>query len=260
MNDNKVIVFTAYDRPQYAKQTIESLSQCYGVEDYLLIPFVEPVHQEVIDVFTDINYADLELHVNGVQIGHTQNTYNALQCGFSKSNYVILVESDDIFGKDFLRFHEHCKSQYEHDKDVYTVSAGHYHDPKRIVPQENIFMYEKRQHFSNRGWGTWIDRWDEEGGMKSRWETPEHISNGMYVHQYKYGGWDHLVNNHHRGTRHEVLPILSRVKNIGWSGGRHVGYDTLKYNSIEEWYANEVDLVHWSGDENIPDNSNYELL
>ena len=157
MSDKKVIVFTAFDRPHYVKRTIESLGECYGIEDYLLIPFIEPVHQEVINLFHEIDYADLEIHINGVQIGHTQNTYNALECGFTKSDYVILAETDDIFAKDFLRFHEYGAAQYRNDKDVYTVCAGHYHDPKRVVPQENIFAYERRDHFSNRGWGTWID-------------------------------------------------------------------------------------------------------
>jgi hypothetical protein len=257
MRDNKVIVFTAYDRPQYVKQTIESLRQCYGVEEYLLIPFVEPVHQEVIDLFHSIDYADLELHINSAHIGHTQNTYNALECGFSKSEYVILLESDDIFGKDLLRFHEHCKDKFKDDKTVYTVAGGHYHSPKRVVPEENIFAYERRPGFTNRGWGTWVDRWDEKDGMKYNWESPEYINGNVYVHQYQHGGWDHYMNNDLRGDRVEVLPALSRVKNIGWSGGRHVGFDTTKYTSIEEWYAEEVDLVHWAGDERILDKPTY---
>ena len=166
MSNNKVIVFTAFDRPHYAKQSIDSLGQCYGVEDYLIIPFVEPVHQEVIDLFSAIDYANLEMRVNITQQGHTQNTYNALEYGFTKSDYVILLESDDIFAPDFLRFHEFCRDKYKDDKSVYTIASGHYHDVKTIVPKNKILTYELRAGFSNRGWGTWIDRWNEEGGMR----------------------------------------------------------------------------------------------
>ena len=259
MRANKVIVFTAFDRPHYAKQTVESLRCCYGIEDYLIIPFVEPVHQEVIDLFSAIDYAALEMRVNAVQQGHTQNTYNAMEYGFTKSDYVILLESDDLFAPDFLRFHEFCRDRYRDDTSVYTVAGGHYRHPKRITPSAEFHAYELRSGFSNRGWGTWIDRWDESGGMRDDWEAPEIVAPGVYKKQYKYRGWDWHLNCDLRGERVEAVPILSRVKNIGWSGGRHTGVDKTKYNSIEDWYAENVDLAHWAGDEDILDNSVYAL-
>jgi len=47
----RVITMTAYRRPAYTREVFAALAQCDGVGDWLLLPNVEPGHEEVIDAF-----------------------------------------------------------------------------------------------------------------------------------------------------------------------------------------------------------------
>ena len=219
--ENKVVVMTACRRPEYTQQVIDSLSKCEGVEDYLFLPFVEPIDEEVMRILYDVNFCPNQVHVNMKRYGHTLNTYHALTMGFGISEYVILIEDDTILSPDFLKFHEFAKEKFRDDQDIFTVSAGHYHEPDRIYDPSLLHAYKKNDWFSNQGWGTWRDRWLETDGMHQVWENPEYIEGKNYVVQYKYGGCDALMNKIHRKERKEIIPVVSRVLNIGVEEGVH---------------------------------------
>lgn len=240
MSISNTIAMTACNRPNYTRKVINSLSNCVGVENATLIPHVEPINEEVISLFKSIDFCDVKLTVNNQRLGHTLNTHNALKEGFENGDYVVLIEDDTVLAQDFLLFHNFCRENFKEDNSVYTVSAGHYRNPNEIIPKEFHFSYEFQNRFSNQGWGTWIDRWEEKGGMKSTWENRELILGSIYQVQYKYGGWDALLNNFLRKNRKEIIPTMSRVQNIGAIGGVHsiTPQDHEETIKVKDWAGN----------------------
>jgi CDGSH-type Zn-finger protein len=243
---NKIITMTACRRPEYTQKVLESLARCTGSSEYKLVPFCDGPHQQVIDVFKGVDFCEVEVNVNKKRLGHTQNTHKALSRGFELSDYVILLEDDTVLSKDFLEFHEHCRENFKDDESVYTVSAGHYNNIDKKYSEEERSLYKRNQWFSNQGWGTWIDRWEEEGGIKHNWEAPETVGYGVYITNYKYGGWDGLINKHARKGRDEILSVVSRVKNIGAREGVHFGYPP-NYRSFEEYHKDQIEVQDWCG-------------
>ena len=99
----KIVSMTASHRPNYTRQVIDSFSHCYNVSQYKLVVFVEPILDEVINIFKNINFCEVELNVNERRLGHTLNAYKSLSRGFELSDYVIRIEDDTLLAKDFLK-------------------------------------------------------------------------------------------------------------------------------------------------------------
>lgn len=240
------IVMTACKRPEYTQHVVDSLSQCWGISDYKFIPFAEGVDNEVVKILKSVKFCETEVHVNKRRLGHTLNTHAALSRGFESSDYVILIEDDTVLAKDFLNFHRFCKEKFKDDKSIYTVSAGHYSEPLKKHDRLHINLYKRNEWFTNQGWGTWIDRWEEDDGIKNNWELPETVTDTSYMVNYRYGGWDGLMNKVTRRGREEIVPIISRVKNIGAKDGVHTGH-SAKYPSFEQYHKEEIEVRDWAG-------------
>ena len=85
--------------------------------------------------------------------------------------------------------------------------------------------------------------------MKSTWENRELILGSIYQVQYKYGGWDALLNNFLRKNRKEIIPTMSRVQNIGAIGGVH----SITPQDHEE----TIKVKDWAGNFNFTNNEFY---
>jgi len=246
----KIIAITASHRPLYTEQVINSLSLCDNVSSYKLLACVEPLSDDVINIFKKINFCNVELHINDKRLGHTLNAYKALARGFQLSDYVIRIEDDTLLAKDFLKFHEFCSEKFKDYKDsIFSISAGHYHEANRTYSSEELNLFTTRLGFSNQGWATWSDRWFEAGGPTEIWENPEIISNDRYIINYKYGGWDTLLDRIHRKDRSEIIPIIPRVKNIGATLGVH--YVT------PEHHKETIEVIDWAGNYELPETIEY---
>ena len=92
----------------------------------------------------------------------------------------------------------------------------------------------------------WIDRWEESGGIKYNWEYPETVYDNYYQVNYKYGGWDNLMNKLTRKDRKEILAVVSRVKNIGAEEGVHIGFPP-EYESFEDFHQKNIQVKDWCG-------------
>ena len=234
---NGAIVMTACNRADYTKEVLASLRGCIGIENYLFLPHVEPVDDAVIGALKGFKGCEMSATVNSRRLGHTLNTHKALTHGFERADYVILIEDDTVLSQDFLLFHEFCRNKFKDDESVFTVCAGHYKHPNETVDPDSHLTYERQRWFSNQGWATWRDRWEEEGGMKTTWENEELIMGSIYQVQYRYGGWDGLLNKYIRKDRCEIIPTLSRVQNIGALGGVHSisPQDHFKNIKVKDW-------------------------
>lgn len=200
---DKVIVMTLFRRPDYTRQVLEALNRCDGVQDYHVSLHVEPTCQEVRRLARDFDHPNKQMVRNARQLGCTENTYAALDYGFSCSDFVILLEDDTVPAQDCLRYFEWARERFADDKRVFTVSA--YNKTLTLPPPEQHFAAGRVAWFNCWGWGTWRDRWEE---MKVGWGFGQ------------YDSWD-LIVNRLRGDREQIAPDLARCQNIGAEGGVH---------------------------------------
>lgn len=249
----KVITMTASHRPEYTARVVDSLSHCYGISNYKLIVHVEPVLQSVIDIFKNIKFCPVELHINERRLGHTLNAYRSLSRGFEESDYVIRIEDDTLLAKDFLKFHEFCYEKFKDEKEnIFSICAGHYHEPDNIYSQEQLSSALLKASFSNQGWATWANRWFEPGGCHEVWEEPETITPTHYILNYKHRGWDWMIEEKHRRGRREVIPTISRVKNIGALNGVH----TIS----PEHHEKHIKVKNWAEDFVLTEELEYHII
>lgn len=222
MNYKKIITIPVYRRPNYTKQVLEGLRNCYGIKDYTICIFAEPGYPEVIDViksFTDLN---IILTINEKQLGLPSNTRQCLDYGFSVSDFVIHIEDDTVPDKDCLEFYEWVRDEYENDKEIYTITAYNRCEP---IPNDHDIYHEVRRRpwFHSTSWATWQDRWEE---IKNGWVQVELIN-----------VWSNSVQNT-RGNRCEIYPCIARVKYIG----KELSTNILTLEYFNEFWVGSVEL------------------
>jgi len=253
MSYNLSLAMTCCDRLDYTRRTLESLQKCHGVKDIKLDIFCEPGSdslplskwtklsnaQSVIDYVKSLNFCDINVHINSERFRHTRNSHCALNyCFDNYKDYTVLIEDDQLYSYDFLRIHDYFKEKYRDDSSIFTASLGHYISPKRIREEKELYTYTKHKHFSNQGWGTWLDRWND---IRDRWEEYETVTDHTYKNNYKHGGWDWKMSNVLRGDRSQVVSYIPRVYNFGQYGIHCKG---------DVWQT-KVKLESWGGDFNI---------
>lgn len=221
----KIITMTAWRRPGYTKQVIDNLKNCIGIEEYTLLPTIEPGFPDVIELFSNI--PNCEVIVNDERLGCGKNTLKALQRGFETSDFVIHLEDDTVPGIDSLKYFEWIYKTYKDDKQIFTVTAyNRIRDINNIEPQ-NYFTSYRQKWFTGWLWGTWLDRFEE---MSKKWN---------------FESWDTNINKKIRGNRYEICPAVPRSQNIGEYLGTNVRPSYWrKYHYSPIWINNILNPNH----------------
>src|SRR5688500_581820 len=90
----RVITMTAYRRPAYTREVLDSLAKCDGIADWLFLPNVEPGHEEVIGAFRDFSACESRLLVNRNRLGLNKNTHDALFRAFQvRADVIVHLET-----------------------------------------------------------------------------------------------------------------------------------------------------------------------
>lgn len=207
----KTITISLYNRANYTKILLDSLNQCFGIDDYKILITCEPGDQSVIDLASQFRPNQTVLEINQTRLGCNSNIFKSIARGFEFSDYNIHFEDDTIPGKDCLKYFEWANSQYRDDDSVFTVcgyvnsnnKTEHYRD-KSEDPNEIC----RRAWFTPWGWATWKDRFKE---MRKMWDFT-----------WKNGSWDLTINNVVRRDRYEIFPAIARTQNIGAEKTTHV--------------------------------------
>lgn len=220
MSYRKVITMTAWRRPEYTKQVIDNLKNCIGIEEYMILPTIEPGYPDVLTPFN--NLPNCNLIVNDTRLGCGANTLKSLQRGFSISDFVIHLEDDTVPGIDSLRFLEWAYETYKDDEQIFTVTAyNRVRDINKINPQDYFSAY-RQKWYTGWMWGTWINRFDE---MSKKWD---------------FESWDQNINKKIRGNRYEICPNLPRSQNIGEYSGTNVRSNYWRMYHYSPFWVNNV--------------------
>lgn len=206
----QVIVFTAFNRPDYLAETLESWSRARGISNTLLDFHMEPGSTDVHEVCEEVDFAETSLHVNPTRLGIQRNPFNALNCGFtwqespSPSDFVILAEDDFVVSTDTLEWFAWAREEFYADENVLLVSSNQYEEQSGGLAQSLFIPW-----FPGWVWGTWRDRWQS---IAADW-----------TFEYEHRGWDWRLTDHFCGEMNKVcvVPAISRSQHIGEFNGVH---------------------------------------
>ena len=220
---DKVITLLFWKRPKYVRQVLDHLSQCRGIDAYHLVVHLDgPANKAVRELCHAIKFAPHETRQFHQNHGCNQCTRTVLRRGFDLSDYVIHVEEDVLLAPDALQYFEWAR-QFGPDKTLLNVSGirhptgwlfehGHFPDGQAIEQKA-----KRSGGFTCWGWATWKDRWQE---LDKIWSTEPD----------RKLSWDVRIEQYRRQHKlAELMPLVSRVQNIGAEQGTHRGEYVLSY-------------------------------
>lgn len=220
------LLLTAYNRPQYLRETLESWSKVRNFKHWPLHVQLEPSDKqdEMIEILRQIDHPRLFITVNNSLQGVLKNPWTGFDRLFRAKRYdfVVRMEDDIVVSTDILEYFEWAMTHFKEDEKVLLVQAesGEYGD-------ENLV--ELSTGFSPYVWGTWQDRWVNKIGPT--WDLDYSTYNGYPGRQ---SGWDWNLNTRliPKWGMKLVKPIASRALHIGLQG-THASETELSSNSYK---------------------------
>lgn len=226
----RALFLTAYNRPQYLAQTLESWSHVRGLEDWDIYVQIEPNvfadEQKDMIEHTFRDHPNVEVLINPQVYGVLHNPWVGFERLFMLKNYAFVLRAEDdlVVSSDILEYFTHASEEFMNNPEVaavvgYTEELGDDDSEYRLV-----------QKFDPWLWGTWFDRW--EGLLGPTWDHDYSTYNGQPGNQ---AGWDWNIDTrlYPQHDLRSVIPTRSRVHNIGVSGTHAVPSDYRTSQSFE---------------------------
>lgn len=216
MTNNKVIAITLYRRSDYARQVLEALKLCYGIEDYrvLFACDVNPQYQrgcdESIQLARDFAtwHGQTDICINNPRLGIDLNKLFILPKAYELSDYVIFLEDDCVPAKDVLRFFEHMGERFRDDASVISVTG--FSRPDHTNGLYDIFY---GRGFTPWGWAMWRDRYDRIVGDGEEYKR--------YYGPKVNDAFDNWICIHTGPEERHFGPVQSRIQCIGAERAEH---------------------------------------
>ena len=158
------IAIFIYNRPRHIERLLNSLAQCYGIEDSDLYIFADGPKEgqdkaniiESRDIAANFDKANsIEL----ITVDKNQGLANSIIQGVTRlvNDYgrVIVLEDDLILAPGFLRFMNQALDRYQDESQVMQIS-GHMFPVKVKTKEDSFFM----PFTTSWGWATWKRAWD----------------------------------------------------------------------------------------------------
>jgi hypothetical protein len=211
-------MFTAYNRPHYLRETLESWSRVRGIENTFFEFHVEPGCAEIVAVINESAIsAPVVIHINDEHLGPQANPFHAIHAGFSRfsqpspNNFVILAEDDFIVSDDIIEYLSWARDKFAADERVIAVSSTQFEEQPGGLSQVMLIP-----SWTGWVWGTWRDRW-------------ENLIAPNWTFNHEYGGWDWKMVRYWCGERGYLtaVPALSRSQHIGKLGGSYTTPETF---------------------------------
>src|SRR6266566_1919850 len=212
------VVFTAYQRPHYLKETLDSWAHVRGISSISMSIFIEPsdLQDDMIQVVHESKLS-LDVVLNKERLGVLVNAWRALNFAFfqTDADFTILAEEDVIVSSDTLEYFQYQIDHYScHDALGVCAYSGR---DKGDTDKTHLSF-----DFSVLLWGTWYDNWID--CIKDNWDKDYSTNNGTPGVE---AGWDwHLARLSKKFNRPFIHPEVSRSKHIGEFGGMHTTPET----------------------------------
>ena len=207
----KAIVFTAFDRTEYLKQTLESWSKVRSIQEYDIYFKIEPSDKtneicEIINDFATKIGIMVNVDINNKVMGCAANTWFALDRTFEEYDFVILAEDDIMVSEDICEYFNYLENKYRDDLSIATISASGERegfDPSLVT---------RISGFQGLIWATWKDVWVNY--FKDTWDWNYSSGRGGP------SGWDWNLNLRviPNNLLKSIVPHSARSLHIGVNG------------------------------------------
>lgn len=235
MTVRRILFITAYDRPGYFRETMETWRKVRGFYDWDVVVRLEPsaFRKEHLETIAELDHPKLRVIENERVLGVLEHPYvgfnELFHLGF---DFVVRAEDDLIVSDDILEYFEWASEHYQNDQEVAAVIgySGDY-GPEREV--------QRLSKFSPWVWGTWYDRW--EMYIRPTWDHDYSTNNGS---PFIESGWDWNLNSRVLPSLGKkcVFPLKSRVDNIGvW--GVHGTPSNIQRATAFDYHNDSVSYV-----------------
>lgn len=234
--DNFVLAFTAFNRPEYLKQSLDSwlktnLSLVTSVQFFIEPSDRLPEIHAVIDEFEKACPVPVIKHVNPEKYGVLRNPWELFRNLFEYqlASFVILGEDDFIVSPDTLDFFEATRKQIQ--PKTLAICAKNTGESSDNEP--STFTYDSG--FSGNVWGLYAEKW--RAYLRHGWDSD--YSSGKA--DGTPSGWDWNISLRimpQHGLKC-LVPTASRSWHIGVQGCHTTpeGYnETVTWNFVREDY------------------------
>lgn len=209
----KALFITAFNRPDYLHESLQSWKQVRGLEDWDIFAQIEPnaLAEEQVDMIHKAfqYHQNVKAVINPQLYGVLHNPWVGFERLFSEGyDFVVRTEDDLVVSADILEYFDWAAERFKNNARVATVNAY----TMREGSSSEVALVPT---FSPLVWGTWSDRW--EGLIGPTWDHDYSTHNGIPGVQ---AGWDWNLNTR-IFPQHQLLacfPLASRVHNIGLVG------------------------------------------
>lgn len=230
-NMKKAILLTAYNRPDYLAEVLDSWTEVRGIRDWQFIISHDDSGSQSEEVGRSLEVAryfqlqsDVRL-MNSIRpdnpgpsmvqmweqpekLGVLRHPLVALNKAFEEYDFVVRVEDDLVVSDGILEYFEYAAETFQHTDDVKTVHAY----SKRDIGRESVYRAVKG--FNSWGFGAWRRSWPD---LRDNWDADYSTYNG---HPGVQSGFDWHFDTRVYPARnwYGLYPEVSRVKNIGAFG------------------------------------------
>ncbi|WNN94985.1 glycosyltransferase [Microbacterium phage Magritte] len=229
------LFFTAYDRVDYLRQTLQSWESVRGIQDWHVVFRIEPSpHQQDVEVLfrlfaETMMLPSYEIIVNETKLGVLEHPYVGFQELFQRFDFVVRAEDDLLVSDDILEYFSWAAETYENDDTIATINGF----SKLAGTDYGIF---RQQRFNPWIWGTWKRVWDRL--LEPTWDHDYSSFNGVPGVE---SGWDWNIDTRllTRFGYSAIYPENSRVQNIGLWGVHGTPENLLVASSFKPVYGRQ---------------------
>jgi hypothetical protein len=195
------MTMTAYNRLDTLEYAISTIFGNSLIDKFNLIINMDPSERtEEIKEF--LSFYNLSVNINPERLGCNGNTIKSMNFQADRQEYVIHLEDDIVYAKDFLEFISFCmKNHFNIGSGYRSKGNSDRSNPNKVIKQGYFYP-----------WGFCI---------KSSFYN-EHIRSKLVINTPR--SWDSQIHDVLKDTPlfEQYIPALSRTSNIGAIEGQHV--------------------------------------
>lgn len=229
---NKIpIVIPTYNRPEFLIQVVTALKLCDNIDLFKIYTSEEPGYPAVQTIFNNIDFIEIDRHINEHRLGCNRNVIQAIDRGFDHGDFVVVLEDDIVPGKDFLNLCLWAMEPLKDNTDLFCVT-GFERLPGPFSLEQQGLVHRKKW-FLPWGWATWKHKW-ENAALQMVNEYSKTVVN--------IPSWDCNFSDQYFNINNLYIlqPTIARTKNIGVYG---------QYVPSAAWHKREMSVQGFTDDD-----------